>query len=304
MKIYLAAPRGFCAGVDRAIDVVEKALEIYGKPVYVRHQIVHNEHVISTLEQKGAVFVEDINDIPKGSVVIFSAHGIPPEVREEAKRRDLKSIDATCPLVTKVHLEAVRFHKQGYHIILIGKQGHQEVVGTMGHAPMDLVTSVADVAHLDGSWEKIACLTQTTLSVDDAAIIKQALVQKYPQIQFPPLDDICYATTNRQEAVKDIAQHVDLLLVVGGTMSSNSQKLVDTAIAQGVRSYLIQSKDDIQEGWFDGVSSIGISSGASTPDNLVEDLLSFLKQKFDNVEVETIRVAEEEITFRMPRELQ
>jgi len=303
MKLFLAAPRGFCAGVDRAIEIVEKALELFGKPVYVRHQIVHNEHVIQELEKKGAVFVEGTSEIPEGSVIIFSAHGIPPEVIEEAKQRNLRIIDATCPLVTKVHFEAIQFHQQGYHIVLIGHKGHQEVIGTMGHAPMHLIEHVSDVERLDSTWQKVACLTQTTLSVDETKEIKEVLQQKYPSIKFPPIEDICYATTNRQHAVKELARRSDLILIIGGQLSSNSKRMVEVANAQGKPSYLIQSKHDIKDEWLH-VNTIGISSGASTPEILVDQVVDFLKEKFNTSEVEMIETAKEEMIFRMPKELQ
>jgi len=301
MKLLLAAPRGYCAGVDRAIQVVEKALDVYGKPVYVRHQIVHNEHVIHALEQKGAVFVENTKDIPEGSVAIFSAHGISPSVREEAKQRKLQTIDATCPLVTKVHFEAERYHKQGYTIVLIGHKGHQEVTGTMGHAPMHLIERVEDVAPLP-SFEKVMCLTQTTLSVDDTKEIMEALKQKFAHIKFPPIEDICYATTNRQEAVKAIAKEAELVLIIGGKLSSNSKRLVETAVYAGAQSHLIQTKKDIKEGWLENINTIGISSGASTPDVLVEEVVAYLKEKC-NASVEFVEVVKEDMVFRMPKEL-
>ena len=301
MKLLLAAPRGYCAGVDRAIQVVEKALEVYGKPVYVRHQIVHNEHVIHALEQKGAVFVENTKDIPEGSVAIFSAHGIPPSVRVEAKERKLQTIDATCPLVTKVHFEAERYHKEGYTIVLIGHKEHQEITGTMGHAPMHLIEHVEDVEKLP-SFDKVMCLTQTTLSVDDTKEIMDALKQKFAHIKFPPIEDICYATTNRQEAVKAIAKEAELVLIIGGKLSSNSKRLVETAVYAGAQSYLIQTKKDIKEGWLEDVKAIGLSSGASTPDVLVEGVVAYLKEKC-NASVEFVEVAKEDIVFRMPKEL-
>jgi len=301
MKLLLAAPRGYCAGVDRAIQVVEKALEVYGKPVYVRHQIVHNEHVINALEQKGAVFVEEISEIPEGSLAIFSAHGIPPSVRVEAKERKLQTIDATCPLVTKVHFEAERYHKEGYTIVLIGHKEHQEVTGTMGHAPMHLIEHVEDVEKLP-SFDKVMCLTQTTLSVDDTKEIMDALKQKFAHIKFPPIEDICYATTNRQEAVKAIAKEAELVLIIGGKLSSNSKRLVETAVYAGAQSYLIQTKKDIKEEWLEDVKAIGLSSGASTPDVLVEGVVAYLKEKC-NASVEFVEVAKEDMVFRMPNEL-
>jgi len=296
MKLFLAAPRGYCAGVDRAIEIVEKALEVYGKPVYVRHQIVHNERVISDLEEKGAIFVEATSEIPEGSVAIFSAHGVSPQVKEEAKH--LKVIDATCPLVTKVHLEAVRFHQQGYNIVLIGHKNHVEVKGTSGHAPMIVVENKEDVAALP-DLEKVAVLTQTTLSVDETKEIVDALKDKFSEIKFPPMSDICYATTNRQGAVKEMAEKASLILIVGGKLSSNSQRMVDVAHSYGVASYLIQSKEDIDDSWLD-VDSIGISSGASTPEVLVEEVVKYLKEKFQCI-VEEVEIAKEEMVFNLPK---
>lgn len=303
-KILLAAPRGFCAGVDRAIEIVEKALEIFGKPVYMRHQIVHNEHVVSRLEDLGAIFVEELHEIPDGSTVILSAHGVSPQVREEAKERGFRVIDATCPLVTKVHFEAIAFHKKGFEIILIGHKGHQEVVGTMGEAPMYLVETAEDVAHLEvKNPEKVACLTQTTLSIDDTAEIMTALRAKFPNLTFPPKEDICYATTNRQNAVKAMAEKTDLVLVVGSVNSSNSNRLVDTAKRYGVDSYLIPDAGSIQDHWLTGVEVMGLTSGASVPDNLVQEVIAKIREISPDLVVEEFLHTKEDVEFRLPYEL-
>ena len=302
-KIYLANPRGFCAGVNRSVAIVERCLEIYGKPIYVRHQIVHNEHVIRDLEQKGALFVEELQEIPPESLAILSAHGSPPEVKEEAESRGIHLIDAVCPLVIKVHHEAGRFAREGYSIILIGHPGHQEVIGTMGHAPMTLIETVDDVANLDIQGDRIAYLTQTTLSVDDTREIVRALKRKYPSIKGPSQEDICYATTNRQEAVKALAERIELLFVIGSTTSSNSNRLVETAIRLGVRAYLIPDRSALIDICLEGVASLGITSGASVPDNLVFELVDDLKSKFPDVRVEPFDHLEENVRFSMPDEL-
>jgi len=302
-KIYLVNPRGFCAGVTRSIDIVERCLELYGRPIYVRHHIVHNEHVIRDLELKGAIFVEELSKVPEGSRVVLSAHGSPPEVKREAERRGLLLIDAVCPLVIKVHYEAVRFHQKGYRIVLIGHRGHQEVKGTMGHAPMTLIETVKDVERLDIRSDRIVYLTQTTLSVDDTRDVIDALRRKYPAIESPPKEDICYATTNRQDAVKALAGHIDLLLVIGSMSSSNSNRLVETGRSQGVSTYLIPDQTAVRDEWFDGVESLGITSGASVPDNLVFDLIDALRAKFPGATLETFTHLEEHIQFSMPDEL-
>jgi 4-hydroxy-3-methylbut-2-enyl diphosphate reductase len=301
--IHLINPRGFCAGVNRSIAIVERCLEIYGKPIHVRHQIVHNEHVIRDLERKGAVFVEELSEVPPGSRVILSAHGSPPEVQGEAERRGIHLIDAVCPLVIKVHHEAVRFHRKGYDIVLIGHRGHQEVKGTMGHAPMTLIETVEDVASLDFRNDRIAYLTQTTLSVDDTRAIVAALRERYPGIEGPTREDICYATTNRQEAVKALAGRIDLLLVIGSVTSSNSNRLVETAIHSGVQAHLVPDASGVRTEWFEGVDSLGVTSGASVPDNLVFELVDALKERFPGVEVVRFDHLEEDVEFSMPESL-
>ena len=305
-KIIVVSPRGFCAGVERAIEVVEKALEIYQKPVYVKHQIVHNEHVVRSLEAKGAVFVEELEEVPSENIVIFSAHGISPAVRAEAEERGLRVIDATCPLVTKVHLEALKYHREGLSIILIGHKGHQEVNGTMGVVPMTLVEKVEDVAAIEvENPQKVACLTQTTLSLDDTREIFNALKKKFPKVVTPAGSDICYATQNRQNAVKELAKRTDLILVVGSEMSSNSQRLVETSIQSGTPAYLIQDRSAIQGTWFTGVRAVGVSSGASVPDVLVEGVIDHIKRVVnENVVVELLEVLQEDVQFSLPKEVQ
>jgi len=305
MKVYLAKPRGFCAGVDRAIDVVEIALDIYGPPVYVRHEIVHNDHVVNELRKKGAVFVDEIAEIPENSVTVFSAHGVSPAIRMQAKERELKVIDATCPLVTKVHLEAVRYAKRGYTIILIGHRNHVEVEGTMGEAPeaITLVESPADVANLAlPATEKIIYLTQTTLSVDDTKEVISALKERFPHIEAPPTDDICYATTNRQAAVKEMATKCDMILVIGSPTSSNSNRLVEVAIGNGTRSKLINDESQLTVELFEGVERLGITAGASAPEILVQDVVRWLERHF-TVEFADLDVIQEDVQFTLPREL-
>lgn len=305
MKVFLARPRGFCAGVDRAIDVVEIALDIYGPPVYVRHEIVHNDHVCNELRKKGAVFVDDMNEIPNGATTVFSAHGVSPAIREQARERELKVIDATCPLVTKVHLEAIRYAKRGYHIVLIGHRNHVEVEGTMGEAPdsMTLVESPSDVENLRlPQEEKLIYLTQTTLSVDDASAMIQALKARYPHIEAPPTDDICYATTNRQTAIKQMAGQCDLILVIGSRTSSNSNRLVEVALSKGCRSVLINDTTDLKVELFDGANNVGITAGASAPEILVQDVVRWMEQHFP-VEFADLDVIKEDVVFTLPREL-
>ncbi|MBI3927759.1 MAG: 4-hydroxy-3-methylbut-2-enyl diphosphate reductase [Armatimonadetes bacterium] len=305
MKVYLARPRGFCAGVDRAIDVVEIALDIFGPPVYVRHEIVHNDHVCNELRAKGAVFVEDVREIPEGCVTIFSAHGVSPVVREQAKERHLKVIDATCPLVTKVHLEAVRYARRGYHIILIGHRNHVEVEGTMGEAlgAITLVECPEDVGKLRFAPEtKLIYLTQTTLSVDDTSEVIEALRQRFPGMEKPPTEDICYATTNRQAAVKEMAKKCDIILVLGSPTSSNSNRLVEVAISNGCRSHLINDCSELDPSLLDGVDSVGITAGASAPEVLVQDVVRWI-ERFFVVEFADLDVVEEDVTFTLPKEL-
>ncbi len=305
-KVLLAAPRGYCAGVDRAVVTVEKALDVHGGPVYVRKQIVHNKHVVEALEKRGVIFVDELSEVPEGSLVVFSAHGVSPAVHAEAKERNLKTIDATCPLVTKVHNEAKRFAKDGYKIILIGHEGHEEVEGTMGEAPnnMVLVDGLDQVEKLEvKEGEKIAWLSQTTLSVDETLETVHALKKKLPLLMDPPSDDICYATQNRQAAVKNIAPQVDVLIVVGSSNSSNSVRLVDVALEAGVKkSFRVDSRDELKKEWFAGVKSVGLTSGASVPEELVDGVLAWLSENGygDVEEVETI---EEHITFSLPVEI-
>ena len=306
MKVYLAKPRGFCAGVDRAIDVVEIALDIYGPPVYVRHEIVHNDHVVSELRNKGAVFLDDVDEIPDGAVTIFSAHGVSPAVREQAAGRNLKVIDATCPLVTKVHLEAVRYAKKGYTIILIGHRNHVEVEGTMGEAPdsMVLVESPEDVPRLKvPNAEKMVYLTQTTLSIDDTQAVIDELKKRFPHIEAPPKDDICYATTNRQAAVKEMTDRCDMILVIGSPTSSNSNRLVEVARARGCEAYLINDSSQMNIEMFKNTQHLGITAGASAPEHLVQDVVRWL-EKNSSIEFADLDVVEEDVQFTLPRELQ
>lgn len=305
-QVLVAAPRGYCAGVDRAVITVEKALETYGAPVYVRKQIVHNRHVVETLEQRGAIFVEELEEVPEGSTVVFSAHGVSPAVHAEAKDRQLKAIDATCPLVTKVHREAVRFDKEDVDIFLIGHAGHEEVEGTTGEAPdrITLVEHPDDVDKLDVPTDRpTAWLSQTTLSVDETMETVNRLRQKFPLLMDPPSDDICYATQNRQQAVKQIAPKVDLMIVVGSKNSSNSVRLVEVALEAGAKdSHLVDYASEIDEAWLDDVSSVGVTSGASVPDELVQGVLEFLEARGFPAAVEE-RLTEENLTFSLPPEL-
>ena len=305
-RVLVAKPRGYCAGVDRAVLTVEKALEAYGAPVYVRKQIVHNAHVVRTLEAQGAVFVDETEEVPEGATVVFSAHGVAPTVHAEAKQRSLKTIDATCPLVTKVHLEAKRFAKDDLDIVLIGHEGHEEVVGTTGQAPehihlVDGVEEAAQVQVRDPS--KVAYLSQTTLSVDETNVTVDALRRRFPLLQGPPSADICYATQNRQVAVKEIAAESDLVLVVGSRNSSNSVRLVEVALDAGARaSYLVDDATEIDEAWLEGVSTVGLTSGASVPESLVQEVMAWLAARgyADVVEVES---AQEHLLFALPPEL-
>ncbi len=305
-KILLAAPRGYCAGVDRAVQTVEKTLEVHGAPVYVRKQIVHNKHVVETLERRGAIFVEETDEVPEGSIVVFSAHGVAPIVHEEAKLRSLKTIDATCPLVTKVHHEARRFAADDFDILLVGHEGHEEVVGTAGEAPenvilVDGVDGVADIKVRDES--KVAWLSQTTLSVDETLTTVAALRKRFPLLVDPPSDDICYATQNRQVSIKEIAGKCELVIVVGSKNSSNSVRLVEVALEAGTNAaYLVDYADEVDPTWLKGVTTIGITSGASVPEILVTDLLDFLKA-YDFKDVEVVTTAEETLLFSLPAEL-
>lgn len=305
-RVLLAAPRGYCAGVDRAVIAVEKALEQYGAPIYVRHEIVHNKYVVQTLEKKGAVFVEETEEVPEGEIVIFSAHGVAPTVHEEAARGKLATIDATCPLVTKVHKEAVRYAKEDYDILLIGHEGHEEVVGTSGEAPdhITLVDGPEDVQNVDvRDPEKVVWLSQTTLSVDETMETVDALKGRYPNLLSPPSDDICYATQNRQTAIKQVAAEADLVLVVGSKNSSNSVRLVETALTHGAEDgHLVDSAEEIDEAWLEGVETIGVSSGASVPEVLVDGVLEWLAQHgWDEVEI--VKPVDEHMQFSLPKEL-
>ncbi|GAA3375022.1 4-hydroxy-3-methylbut-2-enyl diphosphate reductase [Streptomyces sannanensis] len=305
-RVLLAAPRGYCAGVDRAVIAVEKALEQYGAPVYVRHEIVHNKYVVQTLEKKGAIFVEDTAEVPEGSIVMFSAHGVAPIVHEEAAQRKLATIDATCPLVTKVHKEVVRFAKEDFDILLIGHEGHEEVIGTTGEAPdrITLVDGPDDVAKVEvRDPSKIVWLSQTTLSVDETMETVDKLKEKFPQLVSPPSDDICYATQNRQIAVKQMGADADLVIVVGSQNSSNSKRLVEVALGAGARdAHLVDFADEIDEAWLEGVTTVGVTSGASVPEVLVEGVLEWLAARgYEDVEI--VKAAEESITFSLPKEL-
>lgn len=304
-RVVLAEPRGFCAGVIRAIEAVELALAEYGPPIYVRRQIVHNLFVVRDLERKGAVFVEEVSAVPAGGRVIFSAHGIAPIVREMARGRELDVIDATCPLVTKVHVEAVRYVRDGYKVLLVGHAGHDEIIGTMGEAPDDiiLVQDMDDAAAVSvPDEERVALVTQTTLSVDETRGIVDALKERFPGIRTPARSDICFATQNRQDAVKLLAQETDVVLVLGAENSSNSQRLREVADTGQCRAYLLDSVGDLDESWLEGARSVGITSGASTPDSLVEEVIAhFIASGVEDVR--TLKALEENVTFLLPREL-
>ena len=305
MKIYLANPRGFCAGVDRAIDIVELSLKKYGAPIYVRHEIVHSRHVVNSLRQKGAVFVEELSEVPDGAIVIFSAHGVAKSVWGEARERNLKVIDATCPLVIKVHNEVNRDYTQDYELILIGHAGHPEVIGTLGQIPdkFHLVSSVADVESLQvENVAHLSYVTQTTLSVDECRDIVGALNQRFPGIKGPHQEDICYATQNRQNAVKELAKLVDVILVIGSPNSSNSNRLRELGEHHAIPSYLIDSSADIDPSWLSGVRAVGITAGASAPEVLVTEVVDYLKSHGAN-HVEELTVIEEDVEFQLPKEL-
>jgi 4-hydroxy-3-methylbut-2-en-1-yl diphosphate reductase len=303
-KLLLAAPRGYCAGVDRAVQTVERALELHGPPVYVRKEIVHNKHVVESLRERGAIFVDELDDsIPEGAITVFSAHGVSPAVHADAERRGLQTIDATCPLVTKVHREAVKFAGEGYTIVLIGHAGHEEVEGTTGEAPehIVLVQTEEDVDTLEvPDPDKVAYISQTTLSVDETRSIINKLREKFPNITGPRTDDICYATTNRQAAVKQMAAQCDLVLVIGSTNSSNSQRLVDVARDYGARAHLIDNETQVQDEWLEGARTVGISSGASAPEQLVERLVQFFRDRGTET-VETFEVMQEDVRFMLPK---
>ncbi|MGH3869977.1 MAG: 4-hydroxy-3-methylbut-2-enyl diphosphate reductase [Pseudonocardiaceae bacterium] len=305
-RVLLAKPRGYCAGVDRAVVTVEKALELHGSPVYVRKQIVHNRHVVQTLQERGAIFVEEIDEVPAGAIVVFSAHGVSPAVHTQAGARDLRTIDATCPLVTKVHQEAKRFARDGYDILLIGHAGHEEVEGTIGEAPgqiqlVDGPAAVATVTVRDPS--RVVWLSQTTLSVDETMQTVAALKERFPQLTDPPSDDICYATQNRQVAVKAMAADCDLVLVVGSRNSSNSVRLVEVALSSGARAaYLVDYSREVDPAWLRGVHTVGVTSGASVPETLVSGVLDFLAEHGFS-DVQEVVTAEERLVFSLPREL-
>ena len=304
-RVLLAAPRGYCAGVERAVETVERALEQHGAPVYVRKQIVHNKHVVRDLESRGAIFVDAVGEVPEGALVVFSAHGIAPAVRRRAAERRLETIDATCPLVTKVHAEARRYAAEGYTIVLVGHAGHEEVEGTMGEAPEQtlLVESVDDVARLSVlDPDRVAYVTQTTLSVDETNEIVAALKEKFPALRGPAKEDICYATTNRQRAVKALLPHVELLLVIGSANSSNSKRLVEVARAAGVESYLIDDVSEIDEGWLERVETVGLTSGASAPESLVTEVCDWFRARGVD-QVEDFSFERENVFFRLPVEL-
>ncbi|MGH3445256.1 MAG: 4-hydroxy-3-methylbut-2-enyl diphosphate reductase [Nocardioidaceae bacterium] len=305
-SVLLAAPRGYCAGVDRAVITVEKALELYGAPVYVRKQIVHNMHVVADLETRGAVFVEELDEVPEGSTVVFSAHGVSPQVHEQAEQRRLKTIDATCPLVTKVHHEARRFAREDYDILLIGHAGHEEVEGTTGEAPerIQLVQSPQEAATVQvRDPERVSWLSQTTLSVDETMTIVEALRERFPHLLDPPSDDICYATQNRQMAVKEIARDTDLVIVVGSGNSSNSVRLAEVALEAGAAAaHRVDDASEIDEGWFDGVDTVSVTSGASVPEDLVQGVLAYLAER-GYPDAKAVHSAEESLTFALPPEL-
>jgi len=302
-KVVLAKPRGFCAGVVRAIDIVERALDFFPPPIYVFHEIVHNRYVVENLSTRNVIFVDSIEEIPDGSVCVFSAHGVSPQVVELAERKKLRVIDATCPLVTKVHLEAIRFTRDGYSLVLIGHPGHEEVEGTMGEAPMQLVSSVEDVARLEvPNPDRVMYLTQTTLSLDDVAEIIEALKQRFPSVKSPAKDDICYATQNRQNAVKEMAEQVDVLLVVGSQNSSNSQRLREVSTVAGTPAYLVNDENEIRPEWLNGATIVGVTAGASAPEELVIRVLEHLRL-MGATEFEEQRGEDENVHFALPQEL-
>ena len=304
-KVLLASPRGYCAGVDRAVVAVEKALELYGAPVYVRKQIVHNRHVVETLEERGAIFVQELDEVPEGSTVVFSAHGVAPSVHVEAEERNLKAIDATCPLVTKVHLEAKRFAAEGYQILLIGHEGHEEVVGTMGEAPeaITIIDGPDHVADVERDERPLVWLSQTTLSVDETLLTVDRLQERFPNLQSPPSDDICYATHKRQLAVKEIAPRCDVVVVVGSGNSSNSVRLVEVALESGAAtSYRVDIASELERAWFEGAATVGVTSGASVPEILVSGVVQQLAE-WGFGDVEEVVSAQETLVFSLPPEL-
>ena len=304
-EIIMAEPRGFCAGVDRAIDIVEHALQKFGSPIYVRHEIVHNTHVVDDLRSRGAIFIEDLNDVPEGATLVFSAHGVPKEVEYEAERRGFRVFDATCPLVTKVHVEVAKLHKEGYEFIMIGHKGHPEVEGTMGQLPsgIHLVEDADDVLKVQpAQTKKLAVVTQTTLSVDDAAHIMAAVKARFPQVREPKQQDICYATQNRQDAIKLLSPQVDVVIVVGSPTSSNSNRLRDVAAKYGTPSYMVDHAGELQAEWLAGASKIGLTAGASAPDVLVQQVVSRLRE-LGAVSVRTLDGVQETVKFPLPKGL-
>lgn len=304
-EIILAEPRGFCAGVDRAIDIVEHALSKFGAPIYVRHEIVHNTHVVEDLRSRGAIFIEDLNDVPPDSTLVFSAHGVPKEVEHEAARRGFRVFDATCPLVTKVHVEVAKLHKEGYEFIMIGHKGHPEVEGTMGQLPsgIHLVENADDVVNVKpNQTDKLAVVTQTTLSVDDAAEIMAAVKRHFPMVREPKQQDICYATQNRQDAIKVLSPQVDIVIVVGSPSSSNSNRLRDVAANYGTTSYMVDNADELQAEWFIGKNKIGLTAGASAPDILVQQVIARLRE-LGALSVRTLEGIQETVKFPLPKGL-
>ena len=305
MKVLLANPRGFCAGVNMAIDCLEECIRTFGPEIYVYHEIVHNRYVVERFSQEGVKFVNTLEEVPHGSILLYSAHGVSPAIREQARSRNLRSIDATCPLVTKVHIEAIKFANAGYHIVLIGHEGHDEVIGTMGEAPESItLVETAEEVHLlpFTSADKIAYLTQTTLSVEEAGLVIKRLLEKYPHIEAPAKEDICYATTNRQHAVRELMSQADLLLVLGSQNSSNSRRLMEIGLAENRPAYLIDGQDELREEWFEGVSSVLVTAGASAPEIVVQECLSYLESRFGAV-VEEVTTRTEHVTFPLPKEL-
>ena len=305
MKILVANPRGFCAGVNMAIECLEETIRMFGSNIYVYHEIVHNKYVVERFTKQGVTFVNSISEVPVGSLLLFSAHGVSPEIREQSRNRQLQTIDATCPLVTKVHLEAIKYAREGYHIILIGHEGHDEVIGTMGEAPasITLVEGPEDIEKLSFPAEgKLAYLTQTTLSVEEAGRVISALKQRFPRIESPPKEDICYATTNRQDAVKQLAQRSDIVIVVGSQNSSNSRRLQEIGGLLGKPSFLIDGAQELHREWFENVSTVLITAGASAPEVVVQDCINWLNSEF-GATVEEVTTREEHVSFPLPREL-
>lgn len=305
MKILLANPRGFCAGVNMAIDCLDRAIQMFGSGIYVYHEIVHNKYVVERFTKQGVTFVDEIDEVPEGAILLYSAHGVSPEIRQHARERRLRTIDATCPLVTKVHLEAIKFAREGYHIVLIGHEGHDEVIGTMGEAPasITLVETPADVDQLSFAADaKVAYLTQTTLSVDEAGRVIEALRRRFPHIQAPPKEDICYATTNRQDAVAQLTPAADLVLVLGSQNSSNSRRLMEIGRTLGKPSYLIDGATELRSEWFQGVNTVLITAGASAPEVVVQECIDYLETHFAAT-VEQVTIREEHVSFPLPKEL-